>query len=58
MWVARLVPGDLAARIIVSRQTMTAVETGRYDPNLELAFRLVRLFDLRVEELFEPDKAS
>jgi putative transcriptional regulator len=37
---------------------MNAVETGRYDSSLELAFRLARLFDLRIEEIFEPDKAS
>jgi putative transcriptional regulator len=49
---------NLAARINVSRQTMNAIETGWYDPNLELAFRLACLFDLRIEEIFEPDKAS
>jgi putative transcriptional regulator len=46
---------DLAARIKVSRQTINAIETGRYDPSLQLAFRLARLFELRIEEIFEPD---
>lgn len=48
---------DLAARIGVSRQTINAIETGRYDPSLELAFRLARLFELRIEEIFEPDES-
>jgi putative transcriptional regulator len=46
---------DLAARISVSRQTINAIETGRYDPSLDLAFRLARLFGLQIEEIFEPD---
>ncbi len=45
---------DLAARLGVSRQTVNAIETGRYDPSLELAFRVARLFELRIEEIFEP----
>ncbi len=45
---------DLAARLGVSRQTVNALETGRYDPSLQLAFRLARLFELRIEEIFEP----
>ena len=45
---------DLAARIHVSRQTINAIETGRYDPSLELAFRLARLFELQIEDIFEP----
>jgi putative transcriptional regulator len=49
---------ELAARISVSRQTVNAIETGRYDPSLELAFRLARLFELRIEDIFEPDEAS
>jgi putative transcriptional regulator len=47
---------DLAARISVSRQTINALETGRYDPSLDLAFRLGRLFELRIEDIFEPDE--
>lgn len=46
---------DLAARLGVSRQTVNALETGRYNPSLQLAFRLARLFELRIEEIFEPD---
>jgi putative transcriptional regulator len=49
---------DLAARVNVSRQTVNAIETGRYDPSLELAFRLARLFELRIEDIFEPDEES
>ena len=46
---------DLAERLGVSRQTVNAIETGKYDPSLPLAFRLARLFGLRIEELFDPD---
>ena len=49
---------DLAKKISVSRQTINAIETGRYDPSLELAFRMARLFELRIEEIFEPDAAD
>ncbi|MEU4612748.1 helix-turn-helix transcriptional regulator [Streptomyces umbrinus] len=43
---------DLAQHAGVSRQTINAIETGRFDPSLPLAFRLAKLFDLRIEELF------
>ncbi|MFE6286225.1 helix-turn-helix transcriptional regulator [Streptomyces sp. NPDC057877] len=43
---------DLAQHVGVSRQTINAIETGRFDPSLPLAFRLAKLFDLRIEELF------
>ncbi|MGW0653990.1 helix-turn-helix transcriptional regulator [Streptomyces umbrinus] len=43
---------DLAEHAGVSRQTINAIETGRFDPSLPLAFRLAKLFDLRIEELF------
>lgn len=43
---------DLATRLDVSRQTINALETGRYDPSLPLAFRIARLFELRIEEVF------
>lgn len=43
---------DLAQRAGVSRQTINAIETGRFDPSLPLAFRLAKLFDLRIEEIF------
>jgi putative transcriptional regulator len=47
--------GDLAERLGVSRQTVNAIETGKYDPSLPLAFRMARLFGLRIEEIFEED---
>jgi putative transcriptional regulator len=43
---------DLAERIEVSRQSVNAIETGRYDPSLPLAFRIAELFDLAIEEVF------
>jgi putative transcriptional regulator len=45
---------DLAARLGVSRQTVNAIETGRYDPSLPLAFALARLFGRTIEQIFEP----
>ena len=47
--------GALADRLDVSRQTVNAVETGRYDPSLPLAFRIARLFGEPIEAIFEPD---
>ena len=44
---------DLAAQLGVSRQTVNAIETGKYDPSLPLAFKLSRLFGMRIEDLFE-----
>ncbi len=46
--------GDLADRLNVSRQTINALETGRYDPSLPLAFALAKLFKCRIEDIFEP----
>ena len=43
---------ELADRLGVSRQTVNAIETGKYDPSLDLAFRLANLFGLRIEEIF------
>jgi putative transcriptional regulator len=45
---------DLAARLAVSRQTVNAIETGKYDPSLPLAFRIAAVFDLRIEDVFQP----
>ncbi len=45
---------DLAERVGVSRQTMNAVEKGKYDPSLPLAFDLARLFGSTIEEIFYP----
>ena len=44
---------DLAMRLDVSRQAVNAVETGKYDPSLPLAFKIARLFDLPIEEIFD-----
>lgn len=45
---------ELAARLDVSRQTVNALERGRYDPSLPLAFKISRLFELPIEEIFQP----
>ncbi|MGZ8287008.1 MAG: helix-turn-helix transcriptional regulator [Allosphingosinicella sp.] len=47
--------GDLAERLQVSRQSVNAIETGRYDPSLPLAFRIAKLFGLPVEAIFEAE---
>ena len=47
--------GELAELLDVSRQTVNALETGKYDPSLPLAFRIARLFGLRIEDVFLPD---
>ena len=44
--------GDLAERLDVSRQSVNAIETGRYDPSLPLAFRIAELFELPIEAIF------
>ena len=44
--------GDLADRLEVSRQSVNAIETGRYDPSLPLAFRIAELLGLAIEEIF------
>ena len=44
--------GDLAERLGVSRQSVNAIETGKYDPSLPLAFRIADLFNLAIEEIF------
>ena len=49
--------GELAERLEVSRQTVNALETGKYDPSLPLAFRIARLFGSRIEDVFLPDQA-
>jgi putative transcriptional regulator len=45
--------GELGTRLDVSRQTVNAIEAGRYDPSLPLAFRIAALFGRRIEEIFE-----
>ena len=47
--------GDLAEKLGVSRQTINAIETGKYDPSLPLAFKIARLIGLKIEDLFQPD---
>jgi putative transcriptional regulator len=46
--------GELAERLAVSRQTINAIETGKYDPSLPLAFRIARLFGKPIESIFLP----
>jgi len=48
--------GALADRLDVSRQTVNALETGRYDPSLPLAFRIARLFGAPIEAIFDPEQ--
>ena len=45
----------LAEQLNVSRQTVNAIETGKYDPSLSLAFRIASLFDRPIEDIFQPD---
>jgi putative transcriptional regulator len=45
---------DLAERLEVSRQTINAIETGKYDPSLPLAFKIARLFGRPIESIFVP----
>jgi putative transcriptional regulator len=47
--------GDLAERLEVSRQSVNAIETGKYDPSLPLAFRIAALFGLPIEAIFLND---
>ena len=48
--------GDLAEKLGVSRQTVNAIETGKYDPALPLAFRIAKLFRCRIEDIFSPEE--
>ena len=48
--------GDLAEKLDVSRQTVNAIETGKYDPSLPLAFRIAKLFRMTIESIFQPGK--
>lgn len=49
---------DLARRLDVSRQTVNAVENGKYDPSLPLAFRIAGLFGTAIEEIFDPEERN
>ena len=53
-----LTQADLADKLDVSRQTINALETGKYDPSLPLAFKLARLFGLRIEDIFQDEGCS
>jgi putative transcriptional regulator len=46
---------ELGDRLNVSRQTINAIETGKYDPGLPLAFKIAKLFDRTIEEIFTPE---
>ena len=47
---------DLAEKLEVTRQTVNAIETGKYDPSLPLAFKIARLFQQPIEAIFEPEE--
>lgn len=49
---------DLAERLHVSRQTINAIETGKYDPSLSLAFNIAKLFDMSIEAVFLPHETK
>jgi putative transcriptional regulator len=46
---------ELADQLAVSRQTVNALETGKYDPSLPLAFKIAELFGSRIEDVFDPN---
>lgn len=52
----RWTQAELAERLNVSRQTINAIETEKYDPSLPLAFRVAKLLKMTVEEIFDPDR--
>jgi putative transcriptional regulator len=58
VWRARedLTQAELATQVDVSRQTINAIETGKYDPSLELAFKLADRFDCAIEDIFTPER--
>lgn len=49
---------DLADRLDVSRQSVNAIETGKYDPSLPLAFKIARVFALPIEQIFSDDESQ
>ena len=53
-----LTQADLANELSVSRQTINAIEKGKFDPSLPLAFKMSKLFQLAIEEIFENDETK
>jgi len=49
---------DLAQKLEISRQSVNAIETGKFDPSLPVAFKLARIFGLRIEEIFSDEEES
>ena len=49
---------DLADRLDVSRQSVNAIETGKYDPSLPLAFKIARVFEMPIEQIFSDDDTA
>lgn len=49
---------DLAERLDVSRQSVNAIETGKYDPSLPLAFKIAKVFELSIEQIFSDDEVA
>ncbi|MEO1046601.1 MAG: helix-turn-helix transcriptional regulator [Pseudomonadota bacterium] len=49
---------DLGTHLGISRQSVNAIEKGRYDPSLPLAFKIADLFGMRIEEIFTPDRSN
>ena len=49
---------DLAEKLDVSRQSVNAIETGKYDPSLPLAFKIARVFGLTIEQIFSDEEAA
>ena len=49
---------ELAEKLDVSRQSVNAIETGKYDPSLPLAFKIAAVFELPIEQIFNADEAS
>lgn len=50
-----LTQAELAAKLNVTRQTVIAIESGKYDPSLPLAFAIARTFDQQIEDIFTPE---
>lgn len=49
---------DLAQRLEISRQSVNAIETGKYDPSLPLAFRIAKLFEMTIEQIFSDEQPA